>query len=217
MILFKKSVAVSVSLLVGIWGYAQERRDIGIITGANYYLGDYNPSTQLNAPQPALGIMLRYNLSNYYTLRASGQYGGVQGSHIGDRYLPGSTPTSTFQKRLVAFELMGEVGFLPFDTRKNTGENISPYIGLGLGIALVDLTFIPHIPMAIGVKFTPGGRWALGLEWRLHKTFFDSIDNYSNLSVGRKAWTHNNDWYGFGGLFVTYRLENSKAICPAYK
>jgi len=50
----------------------------------------------------------------------------------------------------------------------------------------------------------------------LHKTFNDTIDDYSSPDDGRKPFLHNNDWFSFIGLIYTYRIPNNSYICPAY-
>ena len=45
---------------------SQEKRDIGIQLGGSYYLGDYNIGKPLYQPSPAIGILFKYNLNNYY-------------------------------------------------------------------------------------------------------------------------------------------------------
>lgn len=203
-------------MFLSILVYAQERKDVGIIAGTSYYMGDYNPSAQFYQPSPLLGVMARHNFNPFYSLRAMIAYGWVKGSHNpSDFFLPGETPS--FSKQLITVELDGEINFISFDSRRSFHRDISPYLILGLGVAYDGGALFPHIPIGLGVKYSPIGRLTLGAEWRLHKTFYDRIDGYSNISNKRKSFIHNNDWFGIAGIFVTYRLYSQSTLCPAYR
>ncbi|MHC1702666.1 MAG: DUF6089 family protein [Tenuifilaceae bacterium] len=196
--------------------YSQEKKDLGIQVGASYYTGDYNQSKILYQPLPAIGIIFRYNLNNYYSLRASASYGGLSGNYSSfNHYLPGTT--NSFTKQIIEAEILGEANFLTFNTRNAKKNIFSPYVVFGFGSAYIGGEVIPNIPFGVGLKYCPIPRLTVGFEWRLHKTFSDNIDNYQNVFDGSKAIFHNNDWFSFMGLFITFRLYNYDKICPVYK
>ena len=195
---------------------AQERNEIGFLLGTTYYMGDYNTSTQFFQPSPAGGLLFRSNLSEYYSIRLSGLFGLVKGSHNPNNYhLPGDTPP--FSTSVLEFEAVFEFGFLPYDTEISRKRNFSPYALAGIGAANISGAFIPHVPFGIGLKYSPANRWTIGLEWRLHKTFNDNIDGYINVTDSPRSIIHNNDWFAYGGFLVSFRLVNNGAICPAYE
>ena len=200
---------------------AQEKRDLGVMGGASYYFGDFNPGTQFNEVSPAFGLMLRYNHNPFYSFRLTGAYGTIRGQHSQDEYYlpPYSTPTRSFSENFFSLEIATEAGFMSFDTQKPFGDNFTPYIMLGFGCMVINARIIPSMPMGFGGKLALGKRWTVGVEWRINKTMYDEIDGYdfSNSSESSKSYIHNNDWFGFGGLHLTYRLENNRAICPAYR
>ncbi|HPE17887.1 MAG TPA: DUF6089 family protein [Tenuifilaceae bacterium] len=199
-----------------LFGFSQERKDIGLLAGTSYYLGDYNPGTQFYQPSPLFSILGKYNFNDFYTLRLSASYGWLKGSPKSDAvYNPIST--EPFSKQLLALELDGEINFMSFDSRQHEKQNFSPYLLLGIGVAYEGSSLFPHIPIGFGVKYSPRGRFTFGAEWRLHKTFNDNIDGHVNITDIRKSFIHNNDWFGIAGLFVTYRLENSSELCPTYR
>ncbi len=195
--------------------WAQERNDIGISVGTSSYIGDYNPTLSYNNPQPSVGLHFRHNSSNYYSIRAAVSMAGL-GSSINDldTYFPGTQ--SGFSKMLYEGELLAEIGFLPFNTKNKTSMHFSPYVIAGIGAASVDGIIIPHIPFGIGTKYAFGNRISIALELRLHKTGNDLFDNYENLHT-TSSLVHNNDWFTFTGLLLSYRIYNEKGLCPVYK
>lgn len=206
----------AIALLSGLKVFSQERRDLGLQFGSTYYIGDYNINSQFYKPTPALGVLFKYNLNNFYSLRISAVYGGLKGEYNQNgHYLPGNT--GSFQKRIIELNAMGEINFLAFDTREHKKEKVSPYFIAGLGAAYLNDGFIIHFPFGFGMKFSASNRIAVGFEWRFHKTISDKIDNYQNVNEGKRTFLHNNDWFSFGGVFLTYRLYNYSNSCPAYQ
>ncbi len=212
----KLSLAIFLIIFLSYLCESQERRDIGIQAGGSYYMGDYNQGTPLYQPSPALGVMFRYNLNKYYSLRVSGSYSGLKGSYSSlNQYLPGVT--GSFSKQLVEFDGLCEINFMSFNTRHLNKDNFSPYVILGIGGAYIGGAIIPQLPFGIGMKYCPISRITVGWEWRLCKTFSDKVDGYENVYDGSKAIFHNNDWFSFVGLFVTFRLYDYNDTCPVYQ
>lgn len=179
-------------------------------------MGDYNPNRHFYQPSPSGGILFRRNLSEFYAIRLSGLYGFVKGSHNPESfYLPGETPA--FSKSVLEVEAVIEIGFLPFNTEISRHRKFTPYALTGIGVANISGDYIPHVPMGIGIKYSPINRWTIGLEWRLHKTFNDNIDGYTNVSDSPRSIIHNNDWFAYAGFLVSFRLVNKGALCPAYE
>ena len=196
--------------------FSQERKDLGVQAGAAYYVGDFNQGRPLYHPYPSIGAIYRYNLNRFYSLRLSASYGGLKGIYsAGSSYLPNAN--SSFSKQLIEIKFLGEANFLSFSTVDSKRDKFAPYVTLGLGCAYLGGEIVPNIPFGVGVKYCPLPRLTVGFEWRLHKTFSDKIDNYQNIFDGTKAIFHNNDWFSFMGLFITFRLYNYGNTCPVYK
>lgn len=207
---------ISINIIVIGSVFSQEKKDIGFQLGASYYIGDYNQGKPLYQPLPAVGFIFRYNLSKFYAFRLSASYGGLRGNYNSfNQFLP--IAPSSFTKQIIETELLSEVNFLSFSTLSSKGDTFAPYVIFGIGGAYSGGEIIPNIPFGVGFKYCPIPRITIGCEWRLHKTFTDKIDNYQNIFDGSKAIFHNNDWFSFVGLFITYRLYNSDITCPAYK
>lgn len=213
--MFRKAYVAILFIFIISYCVSQERKDIGILVGGSYYVGDYNQGTPLYQPSPSFGLMIRYNMNKYYTIRMSADYNILKGSHsISNYYLPGVT--GSFSESLISVEGLFEMNFMSFNTKHLNKDNFAPYVFLGIGGAYVGGKVIPHIPFGVGVKYCPLSRITVGVEWRLSKTFTDNIDNYNNIYDGSKAIFHNNDWFSFVGLFITFRLHKNNT-CPVYE
>jgi hypothetical protein len=77
-------------------------------------------------------------------------------------------------------------------------------------------TNLLSIPFGIGIKINVTKKITAGAEWSFRKSFNDRIDGLENPS-GVYSVIHNNDWYSFAGIFITYKFFNFAAECPAYK
>jgi hypothetical protein len=195
---------------------SQERKDLGIQVGGTYYIGDYNVKMPFYQPSPGFGIIYRYNLNKYNSLRLTASYGKLKGSYQPSKgYLPGLT--GSFSKQVIEMNGLYEINFMSFNTKHLNKDNFSPYVILGLGVAYIGGEIIPNFPFGFGIKYCSASRITVGCEWKLSKTFNDNIDNYQNVNDGTKAILHNNDWFSFVGLFITFRLYNYKNTCPVYK
>jgi hypothetical protein len=85
------------------------------------------------------------------------------------------------------------------------------------------------IPFGIGFKYSIGPRLGIGVEYQMRKMFSDKLDNlddplaYENILNGVEEEIkysdvlHNNDWSGYLGVHVTYKIYMGKRPCPAYE
>uniref|UniRef100_UPI00321638D7 type IX secretion system protein PorG n=1 Tax=uncultured Draconibacterium sp. TaxID=1573823 RepID=UPI00321638D7 len=83
----------------------------------------------------------------------------------------------------------------------------------------------PTIPFGIGVKYTIGERLGIGVEYQMRKYMSDQLDDLddplSHINTMEDIVTyndgnHNNDWGGYLGVHVTYKIYIGKKACPAY-
>lgn len=81
------------------------------------------------------------------------------------------------------------------------------------------------IPFGMGFKFNVGSRMGMGIEYQMRKLMNDRLDNlddplahYNNegYEVTYRNMFHNNDWVGFMGLHLTYKIYMGSKPCPAY-
>jgi len=127
------------------------------------------------------------------------------------------------------------VAFLPYDL-DSTGiasiETISkfnPNHNKGSYYPIQESVIAPTFPFGIGFKYSLGQRLGIGIEYQMRKMFSDKLDNlddplaYKTTINGADeviTYTdaiHNNDWSGYLGVHVTYKIYMGKRPCPAYE
>ncbi len=206
--------------------YAQRDANVGIFVGTAYYMGDINPNKHFYRPRPSFGVIYRYNFNKRYAIRANGYYANLSGSDLDfindyhpDRYVN----PAEFSTSLLDATLQFEFSFLPY--MPNTKKwNYTPYISGGIGYSTIlssssttGESALPHftLPFSIGLKLTINKKVSTGIEWEFRKTMSDRIDGVMNPS-GIESIIHNNDWYSFAGIFITYKFFNFAVDCPAY-
>ena len=197
---------------------AQNSSDVGIIVGANYYLGDINPNKQLYSSSPTLGFMYRYNFGSRYALRTSLGFGSLKGDDLDFDNQYQQSRAASFETELVEFSLQMEFNFQPFLVPLSSrAKRFSPYITSGLSyLSSSSTTSSIAIPMGVGCKYIIGKRWTAAVEWSFKKSFTDDLDGLSDpnkLNIANKF--HNDDWISFLGVTLTLQLFNDLQ-CHAY-
>lgn len=203
--------------------FAQRNANIGLFAGTAYYMGDINPNRHFYRPALSFGGIYRYNVNTRYAVRLSAYYANLSGS---DLDFPGilhpDRPVSpaTFHTSLLDAALQIEYNFLPYTP--NLGKwAYTPYISTGISGTLItgtdtDAGNFMSFPFGVGMKVNLTSRMSAGAEWSFRKTFSDNIDGLENPS-GTTSFMHNNDWYSFVGVFITFKFFNFATECPAYK
>lgn len=193
---------------------AQRKDNIGIFAGTSYYYGDINPDKLFYSPGFALGGIFRYNINKRYAFRLNGYFTRLSGDpNDFSKVVHDITPSGAFNTYIFDAACQLEFNFFPyFPTIKRW--DYTTYISGGIGY--VSVSNIPvTIPFGIGFKLNLTNTICTGLEWSFRKTFNDSIDDTKN-ATDINSIIHNNDWYSFLGIFVTYRFFNFMIDCPAY-
>jgi len=202
---------------------AQKNSDIGIFAGAAYYMGDINPARHFYNALPALGIIYRYNANTRWSVRANAYYISLTGSDADfPELLHPDRPFSpaVFRTSFMDAALQAEFNFLPY-TPGLRPFDFTPYLTAGLATSLImgtdaDALSFVSLPFGAGIKTTFTKRISGGAEWSFRKTFSDNLDGVDNPS-GISSVIHNNDWYSYIGVFITYKFYNFAADCPAYE
>ena len=131
--------------------------------------------------------------------------------------------------------IMGGIGVMYFPYRFDTNDltllgTINPYHPLLLAGAAVEESVIAlAIPFGFGIKFSLGERLGIGAEYQIRKLFNDKLDNMDDPLSFSKAndegvietikytdFWHKNDWPGYLGVFITYKIFMETKACPAY-
>jgi len=202
--------------------HAQKNANVGLYAGAAYYMGDINPNRHFYRPAPAFGALYRYNINTRYAVRASATYTTLSGNDLdfpGTLHPDRPVSPARFSTSVLDAGFCIEFNFRPF-TPGTPGLNYSPFIATGLAATLIarsdrNAFNTLNIPLSLGVKVNLSKRITAGAEWSFRRTFSDRIDGLENPS-GVQSLIHNNDWYSFAGVFITYKFFNFAADCPAY-
>jgi hypothetical protein len=138
------------------------------------------------------------------------------------------------RKTRVTPYIMGGIGMMyypysldsPDNGRLNYLNEINPRHPLvQIGASVDESMVVPVIPFGFGIKFTLGERMGIGAEYQMRKIFNDKFDDLDDPLSFRKAngemvkysdFWHNNDWPGYLGIYVTYKIFMESKACPAY-
>jgi hypothetical protein len=207
----------------------QRNGDYGAFMGISSYIGDINPGRPFYAPKPAAGIFYRYNFNPREAVRLSLFYGGLQGSDADfQNDFQKKTRNASFSGSVGECSLQFEFNFLTYSTQGKLW-NYTPYFATGIAAAFVNLShstysagkFVatPAIPFTFGFKINIHKNLGLEAEYGFRKTFYDNFDGLNNNSValaGRSDIIHNNDWYSYAGISLTWKIYSKLAGCPAF-
>lgn len=107
----------------------------------------------------------------------------------------------SFHKTISPY-LLGGMGLSYFNPKTNfnsTSASMAELIALDQAVDASTLRLV--LPIGAGLRMDINEQWALGLEYGFRVTFSDYLDGVSMSGNPDK-----NDWYGIGGLNLTYRI-----------
>jgi hypothetical protein len=197
----------------------QPSSEYGVLAGTSSYIGDINPSRLLYSPSLAGGIFYRYNLHPRQALRTSLIYGGLEANDLDFRNSFQTARAASFSGSVGEWALQFEFNFFPYSTHGKRWD-YTPYVAAGAGIAFVNTTsfaYVPVIPFSLGFKINIYKNMGLEAEYGFRKTFYDNFDGIKDLVAPSDiGWIHNNDWYSFTGIAISWKINGKSADCPAY-
>jgi len=197
----------------------QRKSDYGIFAGTSSYLGDINPNRLLYSPLPAGGIFYRYNFHPRQSLRTSMFFGGLRANDLDFNNSFQTARAATFSGTVGEWALQFEFNFFPYTTEGKLWD-YTPYFAAGAGISFINtatFTYVPVIPFSVGFKVNIYKNIGLEAEYGFRKTFYDNFDGLKDLvAPSDLAWIHNNDWYSFAGLAISWKIYSRLAGCPTY-
>jgi uncharacterized protein DUF6089 len=198
---------------------AQRSADFGVFAGVSSYFGDINANRLLYSPLPAVGIIYRYNLHPRQAIRTNLFIGGIRGDDSDFNNTFQRSRDASFSGSVAEWALQFEFNFLPYSTLGKPLD-FTPYLAAGIGVAFINttsFTYVPAIPFSLGFKVNIYKNIGLEAEYGFRKTFYDNFDGLKDLlAPSDVAWMHNNDWYSFTGVTVTWKMYSKLAGCPAY-
>jgi hypothetical protein len=197
----------------------QRKSDYGIFGGVSSYIGDINPNRLLYSPLPAAGLFYRYNLHPRQSIRTNLFVGGLRASDLDFNNDFQQARNASFSGIVGEWAMQFEFNFFPYAT-DGKRWNYTPYIAAGAGIAFINtkaFTYVPVIPFSMGFKVNVYKNLGIEAEYGFRKTFYDNFDGLKDFVASEDhGWIHNNDWYTFTGVSVTWKIYNKLAGCPAY-
>ncbi|MGD0756959.1 MAG: DUF6089 family protein [Bacteroidales bacterium] len=197
----------------------QRNSDYGVFAGVSSYFGDINPNRPLYSPLPAGGIFYRYNFNPREALRTNLFIGGLRANDLDFNNAFQQARAASFSGTVGEWAVQFEFNFFPYSTQGKQW-NFTPYFAAGAGIAFVNtvtFAYVPVIPFSFGFKINVYKNIGLEAEYGFRKTFYDNFDGVKDLvAPSDYSWIHNNDWYTFTGIAVTWKFYNKLAGCPAY-
>jgi hypothetical protein len=140
------------------------------------------------------------------------------------KYVLGQKKTPFTPYILGGFGMM----FFPYTLDPARLAGINPWFA---GQNVVEESVVtPTIPFGFGVKFSIGKKLGVAMEYQLRKTLTDKLDdlddpltfsttnnNGEEVTIKYSDSIHNNDWPGYAGIHITYKIYFSKNPCPAYE
>ena len=218
-LLMKKNYWVFLMLCLPLTALGQRNADYGISGGVTSYLGDINPNRLLYAPSPAGGIFYRYNFNPRQSLKASILLGGLRADDLDFLNDFQQSRAVSFNSMVGEAAVQFEFNFFPYSTDGRLYD-YTPYIAAGAGIAMIisgESGILPVIPLSVGFKINILKNLGLEAEYGFRKTFYDNFDGLKDLVAPEDfSLIHNNDWYSFTGISLTWKIMSRFAGCPAY-
>ena len=195
----------------------------GGFAGASYYLGELNPRRHFYNPGMALGGLIKHNFTEHHCFRFHIFYGQLKGNDIESKIEYRQMRAHSFDTSLLDCHIGYEFNFMPYVINR-WKTAYSPYIFGGVGYSLIlsstTDTAKSHatIPFGAGFKYRFSERVAFGCEWGMRKSFSDHVDGVVNPGPdGTYSVLHNNDWYSFAGVYLTFRIFEKEFECPGIK
>ena len=197
--------------------------DIGGFAGVSYYIGDINPRGQFYNPGLSLGLLAKYNFTEFHSLRLNAFFGELKGDdlHFNNEFQ--QTRAHSFETTLLDCHVGYELNFVPYIiNRRSPAHSTYMFAAAGFSVVLSSTTNTATnhftIPFGFGYKYRFNQRVTVGGEWGWRKTFIDTIDGlYSPGNEDGATLTHNNDWYSFVGVFFTIKVFEKGYKCEGVK
>jgi hypothetical protein len=215
---------------------AQDRIELGLFAGTSYYVGDLNPGTPFKNPHLAIGGIARYIATDRWAFKGAYTTGVLSGSYPQKNLVYVTAPNEqyAFNRRIHDVALMAEFNFLSYDHQFLSNTTFTPYITTGIATSIYSrfnfdtpssdgaTVFILSLPFGLGVKYKLTNWIRIGAEWTMRKTFTDDLDYKGGVTtlnptdpygLNQPANMHNNDWYSFAGITVTFNMLKRKTSC----
>lgn len=242
----RKIVLVFTAVVLTVSGFAQKSADIGIWGGSSTYLGDIKEAPPLQTFNLNFGAFFRYNFNARVAMRAQFLTGSFAADgmveDISFNFSGKNAQDISFMVEINYLKyILGEkkTPFTPY-ILGGLGVMYFPYQLDPVVMALINPNYpllntieesviAPAIPFGFGIKFSVGPRLGVGAEYQMRKLLDDRFDNLDDPlsfetvnndgdieTIKYTDFLHNNDWPGYLGIHVTYKINLDPKACPAY-
>lgn len=188
--------------------FCQPGGEVGVMGGAGYYLGEYNPSRHFSHNQSYWGGFYRYNLNDRFAVRLNAGFSKIDIKNHpllpnGDLAYPDG-----FHCSVTDLAALVEFNFRSFAVHKvDKSSWWAPYMFTGIGYLGAGSAESVSIPMGVGVKFNLYRQLSCGIEWSARKLFTDKLDGvYDPWGTGETNFIYNKDWFFVAGFTLSYRF-----------
>jgi len=176
--------------------------ETGVTGGISYYNGDLNPAIPYYQLRSVYGLLARYNAGTRWAFTSTFTMGQYAFDATYARTLP-DTPVEPITAEISTISVVAEFNFYDYFTGSEK-DFISPYIFGGIGAMTHRLDNEPIIfPFGLGVKYSLSERLGASAEWRMNKTFTDTLDGDVPGAINDAG---NNDWTSFTTISLTYKF-----------
>lgn len=124
-----------------------------------------------------------------------------------------------FDNTLIDAGVRYEINFWPYGTGREYfgAKPLTPYFALGLGMTYVngaESVFAANLPIGVGVKYKLAQRLNVGLEWAMHFTTSDRLDDVDDpYGIKSHGIFKNTDCYSMLQLSLTYDIAAKCKTC----
>lgn len=195
--------------------------DIGAGIGMSGYLGDANESNMFAHPGVGLNASFRYLVNTRWAFRGLLTAASLSGTTADmDNVLP-EGKVYDFKSWVYDLGARAEFNFFNYGIGESYKQlsRISPYLSLGLGVAMSrtggDNFVAMTLPMGFGVKFKLRPRVNLGMEFTMTKVFGDHLDSseLKDLYKIKSSFLKNTDWYSTLAVSISYEFGERCVTC----
>ena len=195
------------------------RLEVGAGIGMASYEGDFNGNI-FKRPQAAFSLLAKYKFNPRVAVAMNITYLTLKGSAKDvTSYVPEQWTDYTFNPKIgdVGFRL--EYNFWPYGTgmEYRGAQRLTPYIFIGLGTTVFktdETRLTMNMPIGIGVKYKAANRVNMALEWAMHFSNSDRLDDVSDpYGIKSSGLFKNTDCYSQLRLSVTYDLWAKCKTC----
>lgn len=197
------------------------RAEIGGGVGLLTYHGDLGGGI-LSGMEPEISLLLKYKGNPRTAWSFALGYGKLKGSSKNTEtwYPATSDEVIDFSNSMVDASLKFEYNFWPYGTgREYRGAvRLTPYFALGLGFVYSDTpqggVFAMQVPIGVGVKYKIATRLNLQVEWAIHFSGSDKLENIEDpYGVESKGMFKNTDCYSLLQVGLTYDIWAKCKTC----